>query len=107
MLKTGERSQNDNLSAEGAIPASSTRHRVVVAGSHARGRSRPSSKSRVAAKHGNTRAVLGSAQRNHVLTDVTADNLAMLGAAVCQNVLDEVVSELVARNCTRVSEITS
>jgi hypothetical protein len=42
-----------------------------------------------------------------VLADVAADNLTMLGAAVGQDVLDEIISELVASNCTRVSGISA
>jgi len=38
-----------------------------------------------------------------VLADVAANNLAMLGAAVGQDILDEIVSELVTSNCIKVS----
>lgn len=53
---------------------------------------------RVAAQHGNTRAVLGAAQGDHVLADVGSDNLATLGIGVGEDVLNEVVAELVAGN---------
>jgi hypothetical protein len=105
MLKTSGRDQNDRQSAKGAETASGARHGVVVARNHTRRRSRTRSKSRVAAKHCNTRAVLGSAKRDHVLADMAADNLTVLGAAVGQDVLDEIVSELIAGNCTRVRSI--
>jgi hypothetical protein len=105
MLKTSARGQNGEHSAEDAEAAGGARHGVVVvvARNHARRRSRAGSKSRVAAKHCNARAVLGSTKRNHVLADVAADNLTMLGTAVGQDVLDEIVSELVTGNCTKVS----
>jgi hypothetical protein len=113
MLKTSARGQNGEHSAEGAEAAGGARHGVVVvvvvvvARNHARRRSRAGSKSRVAAKHCNARAVLGSTKRNHVLADVAADNLTVLGTAVGQDVLDEIVSELVTGNCTKVSYRTS
>jgi hypothetical protein len=110
MLKTSARGQNGEHSAEGAEAAGGARHGVVVvvvvARNHARRRSRAGSKSRVTAKHCNARAVLGSTKRNHVLADVAADNLTVLGTAVGQDVLDEIVSELVTGNCTKVSNRT-
>ena len=96
MLQTGK-----GFLAEGAKTASgagSSWHRVVVSGKHTRWRSRASSKSGVAAKHGNARAILGAAKGDHVLADVAADNLAVLSAAVGQNVLDKIVSELITGN---------
>jgi hypothetical protein len=74
------------------------RHGVVVARNHAGGRSGSGGKSRVAAKHGDAGAVLGTTKRDHVLADMAAHNLAMLGATVGQDVLDEVVSELIPSN---------
>jgi hypothetical protein len=111
MLKTSARGQNGEHSAEGAEAVGGARHGVVVvvvvvARNHARRRSRAGSKSRVTAKHCNARAVLGSTKRNHVLADVAADNLTVLGTAVGQDVLDEIVSELVTGNCTKVSNRT-
>jgi hypothetical protein len=111
MLKTSARGQNGEHSAEGAEAVGGARHGVVVvvvvvARNHARRRSRAGSKSRVTAKHCNARAVLGSTKRNHVLADVAADNLTVLGTAIGQDVLDEIVSELVTGNCTKVSNRT-
>ena len=45
-------------------------------------RTRTSGEGRVGAEHGDTRAVLGTAERDHVLTDVAANELAMLGTTV-------------------------
>lgn len=89
--------------AEGAESAGGAGHGVVIARNHAGRRSRASGESRVAAKHGDTGAVLGATKRDHVLADVAADNVAMLAAAVRENELDEIVSELVAGNCRCVS----
>lgn len=50
----------------------------------------------VATEHGDAGAVLGAAERDHVLADVRGDQLAMVAAAVGEDVLNEVVSELIA-----------
>lgn len=78
-----------------AEAAGGTRHGVVVARDHARGRSRAGSKSRVAAEHRDARSILGAAKGDHVLANMVADDVAMLSAAVGQDVLDEIVPELV------------
>ena len=57
----------------------------------------------VAAQHSNARAVLGTPERHHVLADVAADDLTVVRVAVGEDVLDEVVSELVASNYEYVS----
>jgi hypothetical protein len=85
-------------SAEGAKTTRGARHGIVVARHHARGWSRTSGESRVATKHRDTRSVLGAAERDHVLANVAAYNLAVLRATVRQDVLNKVVSELVAGN---------
>ena len=51
---------------------------------------------RVGAEHANSRAKLGSTERDHVLSDVLSDNLTMLWVGVGENVLDEIVAVLVA-----------
>jgi hypothetical protein len=71
------------------------RRGVAVARKHAGGRSRTCRKSGIATKHRNAGAVLGAAERDHVLADVATNNVSMLRAAVGQNILDEIVSELV------------
>jgi hypothetical protein len=50
----------------------------------------------VGAEHADTRAELGAAERDHVLPDVSGHDLAMLGAGVGEDVLDEIVAVLVA-----------
>ena len=52
----------------------------------------------VSAEHTDAGAELGSAERDHVLTDMGGNDLAMLGRGVRQNVLNEVVAVLVAGN---------
>jgi len=54
--------------------------------------------SMVCAEHPDARTELGSAKRNHVLSDVSGDNLTVLGSCVGENILDEVVAVLVACN---------
>jgi hypothetical protein len=82
-----------------AEAAGGTRHGVVVARDHARGRSRAGSKSRVAAEHRDARSILGAAEGDHVLANMATDDVAMLRATIGQNVLDEIVSELVTSDC--------
>ena len=38
-----------------------------------------------------------------MLTNVAANKLAMLRAAVCQDILDEIVAELVTSDCSGIS----
>lgn len=76
---------------------------VAIAGKHACRRSWARRKGRVAAEHGDTRAVLRTAERDHVLTDVAANELAMLGTTVRQDILDEIVAELITSDLNKVS----
>jgi hypothetical protein len=89
--------------AEGAEAARGAGHGVVIARDHAGRRSRASGESRVAAEHGDTGAVLGAAERDHVFANVAADDVAMLAAAVGEDELYKIVSELVAGDCRCVS----
>lgn len=52
----------------------------------------------ITAKHGDAGPVLGATQRDHVLADVGCDNLTTLRIRVGQDVLDQVVAKLVARD---------
>lgn len=52
----------------------------------------------VGAEHAYTRTELGATERNHVLADVGGDNLPVLWVGVGQDVLNQVVSVLVASN---------
>jgi hypothetical protein len=79
------------------------RNRVVVARDHACWRSGTGSDGRVAAKHGDTGAVLGTTQRDHVFANVAAHKLAVVCRTVGENVLDEVVAKLVTSNYIFVS----
>ena len=58
-------------------------------------RTRTSGEGRVGAEHGDTRAVLGTAEGDHVLADVRGDELATLGIGVGEDVLYKVVAKLV------------
>ena len=91
----------DQGSAERAKTGS--RRRVTIARQHTSWRSRARSKSRVATEHGNAGAVLGTTKRDHVLPNMAADKLAMMRAAVGQDVLNEIVAKLITRNCFGVS----
>lgn len=70
---------------------------TVVAADTSR-RSRTCGESRVAAQHGDTRAVLGATKGYHVLANVSSNDLATLRISVGKDVLNEVVAELVASN---------
>jgi hypothetical protein len=87
-------------SAEGEVASTVERALTETASAAAHGnasrRARTSSDSRVAAKHGHARAVLGTAKGYHVLADVSGNDLATLSIGVAEDVLDQVVSELVA-----------
>jgi hypothetical protein len=61
-------------------------------------RSRARGNGWVGAKHANPGAKLGSTKGNHVLADVTCNNLSMLRVGVGKNVLDEIVAVLIAGN---------
>ena len=50
----------------------------------------------VAAKHGHARAILGATERDHVLANVGSYELTVLGRAIGQDVLDEIVAELIS-----------
>ena len=57
-----------------------------------------SSDSWVGAEHTNARAKLGPTERDHVLADVAGNDLSVLWVGVRQDVLDQVVTVLVAGN---------
>jgi len=59
-------------------------------------RARTSLDSRVGAEHANSRAKLGSTERDHVLADVRSNSLTMLWIGVRQDVLDEIIAVLIA-----------
>jgi hypothetical protein len=69
---------------------------AVAVDLHAGRRAGTGSQGRVSAEHGNTRSVLGASERDHVLADVGCNELAVVAAAVGEDVLDEVVSELIS-----------
>ncbi len=50
----------------------------------------------VGAQHSDSRAELGSTERDHVLPDVGRNNVTMLRGGVCENVLNQVIAILVA-----------
>ncbi|CAF3511994.1 unnamed protein product [Fusarium graminearum] len=52
----------------------------------------------VGAEHADTRTKLGTSQGDHVLSDVSGNNLAMLRRGVVENPLDEVVAILITRD---------
>lgn len=52
----------------------------------------------VGAEHADTRTEFGATERNHVLADVGSNNLPVLRVGVGQDVLNQVVSVLVASN---------
>jgi hypothetical protein len=85
-------------STESAKSTGGAWHGVIVARNHAGRGARAGGECRVAAKHRDTRSVLGTTKRDHMLADVAADDLTMLSATVGQNILDEIISELVAGN---------
>jgi hypothetical protein len=71
---------------------------ATVVAADSSGRARASGEGRVAAQHGDTRAILGATKGHHVLADVGSDNLTTLSIGVGEDVLNEVVAELVAGN---------
>lgn len=54
---------------------------------------------RVAAEHGDTRTVLVPAEADHVLADVSGNNLSLTRSTVLENILDQVIAKLVGRDC--------
>lgn len=66
--------------------------------SRANGGSGSSGAGWVGTKHADPRTELGASQRDHVLSNMGSDHVAMLGASVGQDVLDQVVAILVAGN---------
>ena len=93
--------------AKGARERSATGDWVVEARGHACGWAGTGGHSWVAAQHSNARAVLGTPKRHHVLADVAADDLTVVRVAIGEDVLDEVISELVASDYEYVSIRTS
>ena len=81
-----------------ATVATSADVRRVAGKLHTRGRSGPSSQGRVAAEHGHAGAVLGAAEGDHVLADVRGYKISVMGAAIRQDVLDQVVAKLITSN---------
>ena len=63
--------------------------------SWAHGRSGPSGAGWVGAKHADSGSKFGATQRDHVLSNMSSDNVPMLRAGVGQDVLNQVVSVLV------------
>lgn len=59
-------------------------------------RTRPGGDGVVGAEHADTGTKLGATERHHVLANMSGDNLAMLGVGVRQDVLDEIVTVLIA-----------
>lgn len=66
--------------------------------SWAHGRSGSSGAGRVGTKHSDSGTELGASQRDHVLSNMGSDHVAMLGGSVGQDVLDQVVAILVTGN---------
>ena len=52
----------------------------------------------VGAEHADTRTELASTQRDHVLSDVGSDILAVLRRGVVEDPLDEIVTVLITRD---------
>lgn len=71
---------------------------IAASHRHASWRSRARGVGWVAAQHGDTAAVLGATEGDHVLADVGSHNLTTLRIAVGEDVLDEVVTELISGN---------
>lgn len=96
-------STHEQLLTEAAVSASasSTMDAGVIARDKTAGWARASRQCGVAAEHGNTRTVLGTAEGNHVLADVGSDEFTVLRAAVGEDVLDQVIAELIPSNYSR------
>ena len=71
------------------------------------GRTSPGTRSgrhrRIAAQHSYARPEFRPTKRDHVLADVTGHDFTVLRARVCQDILDEIIAVLIARNCRPVS----
>lgn len=52
----------------------------------------------IGAQHADTRSKLGSTERHHMLSNVCSNNLAMLGVALSQNPLNQIIAILIAGN---------
>lgn len=66
------------------------------AGAH--GRTGPGGAGRVGAQHTHSRTKLRTAERDHVLSNMSSHNLAVLWAGMSQNILNQIVSILVTGN---------
>lgn len=93
--------ESESHLAESAVRAatSASIDARVVARDEATRRARTRRKRWVAAEHCHTRSVFGTAERDHVLADVRSNYLAMVRAAVSEDVLDQVVAELITGDC--------
>ncbi len=69
---------------------------VLAAESQPGGRAWTCGEGGIGAEHGHAGAVLGAAERHHVLANVRSDHLAALRVCVGEDVLDEVVAKLIA-----------
>jgi hypothetical protein len=78
---------------------------AAVIAADSRWRTRTGGEGRVAAQHGDTRAILGAAKRDHVLANVTTNEFAMLCATVCQDILYEIVAELITSDFEELATI--
>lgn len=70
----------------------------AIVATKGRGGARTSGESRVAAQHGNARAVLRATEGDHVLADVSSHDLPTLRVGVGEDVLNEVIAELISSN---------
>lgn len=70
------------------------------ASSHARSHGRPGSSGTgwVGTKHADSRTKFGATQRDHVLSNMSSHDVAMLRAGVGQDVLDQVIAILITGN---------
>lgn len=80
---------------------------AIVTRDHTGRRSGACRKNGVAAEHCDAGTVFGTTKRDHVLANMAANELAEVGAAVGQDILDEIVSELIASNYSLVSNMNS
>lgn len=86
-------------SAVGVVAyGTTTDMRSVGAHRHWRWWSRTRRDGRVAAEHGNARAVFGASKGDHVLAHLRSNNVLMLGTGVHEDPLHKIVAELVASN---------
>lgn len=66
--------------------------------SWAHGGSGPSGAGWVGTKHADSRTELGTSQRDHVLSNMSSDHVAVLRASVGQDILDQVIAILITGN---------